>query len=122
VWRSLNTKDVRLVGEDEQAVLTVRWDETANVFSLLSPGNEGFQETDAPGSPARFEGSAVALLLENSEVIGSGPAGLSVLLNLNLIFKPQAAGQTFRVEARITNDAGIEKGYDPVGTIAVQPR
>ena len=50
------------------------------------------------------------------------PAGPSVLLNLNLIFKPLAAGQTFRVEARITNDAGIEKGYDPVGTITVEPR
>jgi hypothetical protein len=122
VWRSLTTMDVRLVGEDEEAILTVRWDEEPNTFSLLNPGNGEFQQTDVPGSPIRFEGSAVALLLENSEVIGSGPTGPSVVLNLNLIFKPLAAGQTFRVEARITNDAGIEKGYDQVGTITVQPR
>jgi len=121
VWRSLNTMDVRLVGEDEEAILTVRWDEALNTFHLLNPGNGEFQQTDVPGSPGRFEGSAVALLLENSEVIGSGPTGPSVLLKLNLIFKPRAAGRIFRVEARITNDAGIEKGYDPVGTITVLP-
>ena len=51
-----------------------------------------------------------------------GEPGPSVVLKLNLIFKPLAAGQTFRVEARITNDAGIEKGYAPVGTITVQQR
>jgi hypothetical protein len=114
--------DVRLVGDDGEAILTVRWDEAANTFSLLNPGNGEFQQTAFPISPTRFEESAVALLLENSEVIGSGPTGQSVVLKLNLIFKPLAAGQTFRVEARITNDAGIEKGYDPVGTITVQPR
>ncbi len=59
----------------------------------------------------------MAMLLENSDVIGSGPTGSSVLLNLNFIFKPTAAGQTFRVEARMTNDAGIEKGYEPIGTM-----
>ena len=110
------------LGEDDDAILTIRWDEETNAFSLLNPGNGEFQATGVPGSPIRFESSAVSLLLENSDVIGTGPEGPSVLLNLNLIFKPQAAGQTFRVEARITNDAGIEKGYDPVGTIAVQPR
>jgi hypothetical protein len=122
VWRSLNTIDIRLVGEDEDAILTVRWGEEANTFSLLNPGNGEFQQTDVPGSPQRFEGPSAAMLLENSEVIGSGPDGLSVLLNLNLMFKPQAAGQIFRVDARITNDAGIEKGYVPIATIAVQPR
>lgn len=95
VWRSLNTMDIRLIGADEEAILTVRWDEAANTFSPLNPGNGDFQPTAFPGSPTRLEGSAVAMLLENSEVIGSGPTGLFVLLNLNLIFKPPAADKPF---------------------------
>ena len=75
--------DIRLVGDDEDdAILTVRWDETANTFSVLNPGTDDFRETDVPGSPRRFEGPAVALLLDGTEVVRSGPSGPSVLVNL----------------------------------------
>ena len=35
--------------------------------------------TGVPGGPGRFESSPVVLLLENSDVIGTGPDGQSVL-------------------------------------------
>jgi hypothetical protein len=122
VWRSLNTIDVRLIDEDGQ-ILLVRWDETANTFSLFNPANGKFGAPALPGSKKRFETSAVTLLLENTEVIGSGPTGRSVLLSLKLSFKPQARDRTFQVQTLVTDDSGGDpQGYDTVGTISVLPR
>ena len=72
-----------------------------------------------PGSHARFESSDVALLLRGTEVIGSGPTGPSVTLNLALKFKPEAAGRTFAVEMKAADDFGSVQGWDTVGTITV---
>jgi hypothetical protein len=69
-----------------------------------------------------METPTVNLLLDGTEVIGSGPTGTSVLLNLNLKFKPQAAGRTFTVQARAIDDAGIEQGWESAGEITVLRR
>jgi hypothetical protein len=45
-----------------------------------------------------------------------------VTIEYNLSFKPQAAGRTFNVEVAATDDAGIQQGFEPVGTITVLPR
>ena len=62
---------------------------------------------------------APVMYLENSQVLGSGPTGPSVLLNLNLSFKPKAAGRVFRVEAFATDDDGNQQGFDEAGIIGV---
>ncbi|MBI1826441.1 MAG: cadherin-like domain-containing protein [Planctomycetes bacterium] len=119
-WHSLNTIDVRLV-DDREEILRLRWDDAANTFSLFNPGNETFSQSATPGDRGQFQGSAVTLSLLESDVVGSGPTGPSVTLNLNLSFKPQAAGRTFTVEASATDDTGGEQGYETVGTITVEP-
>ena len=78
-----------------------------------------FMHPDVPGSRTHFETSAAVMYLEKSEVIGSGLTGPSVLLNLNLSFKPKAAGRVFRVEAFATDDDGNQQGFDEAGIIGV---
>ena len=110
------------ISDEQGEVLTVRFDEPNNTFSLFDPANGTFMHADAPGSRTHFETSAAVMYLENSEVIGSGPTGPSVLLNLSLSFKPQAAGRTLQVEAFAVDDFGTRQGFDPLGTITVLPR
>ena len=105
--------------DEEDSVLNVRFTEAENTFSLFNPASGKFLHADAPGSRTHFETSAAVMYLENSEVIGSGPTGPSVLLNLNLSFKPKAAGRVFRVEAFATDDDGNQQGFDEAGMIAV---
>jgi len=60
--------------------------------------------------------------LSNTQVIGSGPQGPSVLLNLGLRFKPKAAGRVFQVEARASDKSGTAQGWTSAGTISVLPK
>jgi hypothetical protein len=120
-WHSLDIIDVRLIDEEGE-ILQVRWDEAANTFSQFNPHTKRFSTPAQPGSHTKFHSSAVTLFLQNSEVIGSGPTGPSVLLNLNLRFKKQAAGRTFTVEVRARDDSGGVQGWDVAGAITVLPR
>jgi len=120
-WHSLDTLIVRLVDEQGE-ILRLRWDESDNTFSQFNPHTGRFSDPARAGSPARFESPAVTLLLEDSEVIGSGPTGPSVLLNLNLKFKPQAAGRTFNVELQARDDSGETQKWDLAGRINVLPK
>jgi hypothetical protein len=80
--------------------------EASNSFSRFHPHTGRFGEAVQPGSHARFHGSDVTLLLDGTEVIGSGPTGPSVVLNLALKFKPGAAGRTFAVEMKRPTTSG----------------
>jgi VCBS repeat-containing protein len=120
-WQLLNTIDIR-ISDPEGPVLTVRFDQTSNTFGLVDPADLKEGRTAAPGSNHRFETSAVTMYLKDSQVIGSGPTGPSVLLNLSLSFKPKAAGRVFSVEALATDDFGNKQGFDPAGTITVLPK
>jgi hypothetical protein len=62
------------------------------------------------------------LLLRDTDVIGSGETGPSVVLNLALQFKPGAAGRTFAVEVKAADDSGGVQGWDQVGRITVHHR
>ncbi len=119
-WHSLDTLEVRLVDvDDESEILQFRFDEASNSFSLFNPHTGRFRAPVEPGSHARFESSDVAVLLRGTEVIGSGPTGPLVTLNLALKFKPEAAGRTFAVEMRAADDFGSVQGWDTVGSITV---
>jgi hypothetical protein len=119
-WHSLDILDVRLRDEDD--ILHVRWDESANTFSQFKPRTGRFAAPALPGSRTRLQGEAVTLFLKHTEVIGSGPTGPSVLLDLLLRFKRHAAGRTFTVEVLARDDAGNVQDWAVAGTITVVPR
>ena len=120
-WRQLQTIDVRIV-DDEDVVLWVRFrhDQATDAvtFSLFNPANGRFGPQVAPGNPVRLETRDATLHVGESSVFG--PPGPNVTLNLRLSLKPRAAGDTYRVEAFATDDAGHEQGFDPVGTLIVR--
>lgn len=116
-WHSLQTMDIRLV-DDADELLRVRWDEASNTFSEFNSRTGQFMHPSLPGSNRKFEGEGVTMFLENTEVIGSGPSGPSVLLNLSLKFKQQAAGHTYPVQVFATNDTGGEEDLK-AGSITV---
>jgi len=136
-WRSLQSMDIRLTeqptGEsadhghggsgpdDAGVVLTVRWDEAANTFSMLDPLTGALIRSGQPGSHTRFETPLLGTSLQFSDVVGSGPTGPSVVLTLDLSFKPQAAGRVFNVDVSSTADSGSQQGYTRAGTITVLP-
>lgn len=117
-WRQLETIDL-LITDDEDAVMAVRWNEAENSFSLYKPDIHRFVRTARAGSSTRFESFAAAMFVEEST--GGGPPGRTVTIRYGLVFKPQAAGRTFRVETFATDDAGKQQGFEQVGTVTVLP-
>src|ERR1051326_7760632 len=117
-WRLLDTVDIRIT-DDDGDVLYVRFDEPSNTYSLLEPANQRFMRPALPGSRTLFETPAVTMDVKEISVVGTGPQGPSVTLNLALRFKPKAAGRVLRVEAFATDDFGNQQGFDQAGTIGV---
>jgi hypothetical protein len=120
-WHSLDAIDIRLI-DDAGEILQVRWNEASNQFSFFDPDSHQYRDPAAPGSNGRFERPEVAMELSDTQVIGSGPQGPSVLLNLGLRFKPKAAGRVFQVEARASDKSGTAQGWASAGTITVVPK
>ena len=118
-WRKLDSVDL-LISGDEGTVLHARWHEAANAFSLLNSAADKFLNIAEAGSPARLESPLTTLHLKKST--GGGLPGQTVTIDFSLSFKPQAAGQTFSVEAFAIDDDGNQQGFESVGSIAVSPR
>jgi Calx-beta domain len=138
VWRDLNTIDLR-IGRGKNA-FWVRWEETGNTFSLCEKvgGNDDDDHDDvddddgddhgsrvrcgtgaAPGSPVVLETSRAILHLAETRVVGSGPTGASVSLEMAISFKQRAAGHSV-VELAATNDFGISDDFVQAGTVQVK--
>src|SRR5207247_7527470 len=63
---------------------------------------------------------AATVHLAETSVVGSGPKGPSVTLNLALSFKPQAAGRSYVVEVAATDDLGNQQGFAPAGSLTIE--
>src|SRR5207245_9780680 len=85
-WRLLQTIDLR-ISHVKGIIFQLHWDEPANTFTLFDSARGEFGRVAAPGRPGRLETSAATMYLAQSRVIGSGPTGPSVTLNLDLSFK-----------------------------------
>src|SRR5262249_6408424 len=109
-WRDLQSVELR-IGDDGSA-LWVRFDEATGTLRLVARTSTRLGPACAPGSPNRLETSHATLYLAGSSVQGSGPAGPSVTLTLDLSLKPQAAGQAFPVEVRATKHDGQVQDFD----------
>ncbi len=117
-WPDLKTLEVRIL-DNRDHVIWVRWDEQFDLFSLVDPATGAPGPPGTPGSPTTFETPFATLFLGNTGSTGTGPSGQSVTLTLSLSFKPLAAGRTYTIEVRATDDDGAVQGFDPAGTLTV---
>jgi hypothetical protein len=117
-WHDLQSLELR-IRDGEESILWVHYDETSNTFSLFDEEKAQFTRSEAPGSHTRLKTSLAALHLAETSVVGSGPTGPSVTLNLSLDFKRRVAGHTFLVEVAATNDQGDRDDFVEAGSFTV---
>jgi hypothetical protein len=119
-WHDLDSLQLR-IRDDASTIFWVFFDEADKTFSLVNPSTGQLERGFAAGSPNRLQTPQATLHLANTSVVGSGPTGPSVTLNLALSFKPSAAGQTFLVEVAATDDLGNQDNFAAAGTVTVAP-
>jgi len=117
-WHDLNSLEFSL-REGGEIVFSVLWDESTNTFRSLDPATGTFGPPATPGTPGRLQTPFVVMDVARSTVVGSGPDGLSVALNLSFGFKPAAAGRTFVVEVAGGDDFGTLEEFVKAGVITV---
>ena len=119
-WHDLQFVQLR-IRDDQDTILSVLFDEAGKTFSLFYEATGQFGNGFAAGSPNVLETPEETLYLADTSVVGSGPTGPSVTLNLSLSLKPQTAGHTFLVEVSASDDLGNFDDFAPAGTLTVKP-
>ncbi len=122
VWRNLDTIDLR-IRQGNKTALWVHWDEAANTFRICESGKKKTSVVDctspaAPGSAVIMEGDSAQIDLAHASVIGSGPTGQSVTLNLPITFIAKAEGR-YLIELAASDDFGHQDDFVEAGTIQV---
>ena len=144
VWRDLTSIDFR-IRDGHKTALWIRWDEASNTFSLCrKSGKAGKGDDDdddngdddradhgrepgavcapgePPGSVAVLETPFTRVHLVDSDVVGSGPTGRVVTLELALSFLRKAAGHSFTVELAAADDFGNEDRFVRASELRVE--
>lgn len=142
VWRNLKDLDFR-IRKGNEIPLLVHWDEAANTFSVCQKTDEGGGvgakgENEAgrgdqggdsnldcitgaiPGSLDVIETPFAQFRLAESSVVGSGPTGQSVTLNLAISFGEEAAGHSYRIELAASDDFGNHDNFVQASSVGVQ--
>jgi hypothetical protein len=119
-WHDLESLELR-IRDGEDTIISLRFDEATQTFSLLNEAKDEFAKAFAAGSSNSLQTAQATLDLAGTSVKGSGPTGPSITLNLALSFKPQAAGRTFIVEVAATNDGSTRSEFMQAGTLTVRP-
>lgn len=147
VWRNLNTIEMR-IHDDGKDALWVLWKELDNSFSLCRrssrssdraggrAGRSEDRDDDAtrdgipengcsagvqPGTAQVLETKYARLHMDQTTVVGSGPTGQSVTLNLALSFKDKARGdQTISLAA--SNDMRQADRFVKASSVQVMQR
>jgi hypothetical protein len=117
-WHELETLQLRVTGANG-TIAWVRWDEASNTFSLLDPETGQFGPSEAPGSHKKLRAGVMTLELAGTTVVGSGPAGKSVTLTLDLRLDPQTPAGEYQVELLATDDHGNAEGFVLAGALEV---
>jgi uncharacterized delta-60 repeat protein len=118
-WHDLQSLELR-IHDGKESSLWVKFDEATNSFSLFNELSGQFSRSLPAGSAASLQTSDAVLDLAETRVVGSGPTGQTVTLKLALSFKPRAAGRTFVVEVRATDDHGGQDEFTKAGTLSVE--
>jgi hypothetical protein len=117
-WHDLKSIELR-IRDDVETILRLKFDEASNTFRLFNEATGKFGPAFPAGHPNRLQTSQATFYLAGASIIGSDPTGPSVTLQLPLSFKPSAAGHTFNVEVRASDDEGNEPNFEQAGTLTV---
>ncbi len=116
-WHDLRTIDLRVCGKDP--MLWIRWRELTGTLSLLNPKNGKQVAMGRVGAKRSLVTPAAVLDLAGSSVTGNGETGRRVTLELDLTFRPSAAGSTCRVQLAAKDDLRHSDGFKRAGTLEV---
>jgi hypothetical protein len=127
VWRDLNTIDLRF-RQGQKTALLVHWDEAANTFSLCEGNRKGAKSDESldctagalPGSGEVLQTESAQLYLAGTSVVGSGPTGRTVTLNLALKFRESAAGPWYNIDLAGSDDSGHQDDFVEGGKLKVE--
>jgi hypothetical protein len=119
-WHDLKFLDLRF-RDDAGIALWVRFDEVSQTFSVFDPASAQFGLNRPAGSTNSLQTAWAQLRLSDASVVGSGPTGPSVTLNLPLTFSTQAAGHAYTVEVSASDDQDQESDFTQAGTLIVTP-
>ena len=131
VWRDLRAMELRVRQRDTgNVVLWIRWEESSNTFQLCEgPGVENAAPASVTCGPPAVAGTQTILTsrhasidLSGTTVIGSGPTGPSVTLQLLVSFDGGAANRTYDVEVTAEGDNGIRDDFVIAGVLEVTRR
>jgi hypothetical protein len=123
-WHALKTIEFRL-SQGGKVPFWLLWDETTNTFSACAIDHKPAPTVNCtPGqSPGSFEFLQTefgVLDLSKTTVVGSGPTGPSVTLNLVIIPDDDAHGH-YDVELAASNDSGSQSEFFEVGDLRAVP-
>lgn len=118
-WHDLDFLQLHVRNGDD-ILMSLVFDEARQTFALLDEDTGDLGQAYAAGSRHRLETRKAALDLSQTSVVGSGPTGQSVTLNLSLSFKPQAVGARYVVEVAATDDEGNQGSFEPAGMLTVR--
>jgi hypothetical protein len=124
-WHALKTIEFRL-SQGSKVPFWLRWDEATNTFSACAIDNRKPAPTlnctpgQSPGSFGFLQTEFGVLDLSQTTVVGSGPTGPSVLLNLAIIPDDDARGH-YDVELAASNDSGSQSDFFEVGNLRALP-
>ena len=128
VWRDLKTIDFRF-RQGNKVPFWVKWDEASNTFSACTRVGKKSNATpsqvictagEVPGSHTSLETEFGLLDLAESSVIGSGPTGRSVSLNLAIIPGTESRGH-YELELAASDDFDNQDEFVGASELRVVP-
>lgn len=120
-WHDLRTLRLR-VRDDSETILALLCDTANGTLSLFDEKKNRSEHGHPIGSNAHLETSQATVYLAETSLVGSGPTGPSVTLNLALSFKHQATDRLFAVEVGASDDLGHVDDFAHAGWVTVQPK
>ena len=118
-WRALDELHFRILDKKGRIVAWVRWDQSSNTFSVYNERTGQFGRSLAPGSRRSLPMRGATLELSRSNVVGSGPKGLSVTLTISLKLNGKAPAGNYHIELLATDERGFSQGFEPAGILII---
>jgi hypothetical protein len=122
-WRNIATIDFKIAqsngnGNGVPVAFWAQFDEANNLIHFYDPDSQTWSD-GTPGSFMVLSSRYAELHLAETSVQGSGPNGRSVNITWSIVFKEAAVMENYKQFLLITDDYGVNTGFDKVGSWSV---